>query len=335
MHAASVAAVVPTLGRSPLLAACVASLRSNGIAQVLLVHQGSSSIETLAQGAEILSLGGLRHGFARAANAGVARVETEWLALVNDDAVLESDWLERILAAAGGAEVGALQGLNVLGAPQSAESARIDSLGFGWNRWWQATQLLHGVPLEQLLPKLPSEEVLGCTATATLYRVAALRAAHRFVPALWRQPVSGAAENVLQVFDSALDTYYEDVDLGVRLRACGFRALVVPGARAWHAGSSSAPPTADVLRYGNRLLVLARLLGRRYALALPRALARDILDLTRGKVAAGTLAAAWVRTLRHAARFAHCSAPLVARPLLRSLGTEVLEGRWRARGAPS
>ena len=75
-------------------------------AEVLVVDDGStddSAAIAEAAGARVLRLAE-NGGFARAANAGVAAVGAEAVALVNTDVVLAPDWLERALAALGASQ---------------------------------------------------------------------------------------------------------------------------------------------------------------------------------------------------------------------------------------
>jgi GT2 family glycosyltransferase len=330
-----VAGVVPTLGRSPLLVPCLEALRRSGAHPIVLVTQAVDQGRYAALSELVdqrVDLGEAARGFAIATNAGLACTTSAWVAVVNDDAIVAPDWLELLLAAASAPGVGSLQGRNVVaggtvasgtvaggtvaggtvGSPGSwgpgARDAPIDGLGIGWNRWWQAVQLGRGHA--SLASIEESFEVFGVSATAALYRREALDAVI-------------AADGT--AFDAELDTYYEDVDLAGRLRARGWRALVVPTALVRHAGSLSAPAGARRRLYRNRWLVLARLLGRRLATVAPRALGRDLVDLARGNVALDELALAWLGALRRAPRFARAGAPLLERRVLDRLRAERIE----------
>jgi GT2 family glycosyltransferase len=192
----------------------------------------------------------------------------------------------------------AAQGVNLqLDAPDVA-----DGCGLAWNRWWQAVQIGHG----RMAPPLTAgvREIFGVSATAAVFRRSALRAA------------AAAGE----AFDPRLGSYYEDVDLAGRLRAQGFRALLVPAARARHAGSVTGRTLSRErwrLIYGNRYLAAARLLGAAFWPRMPRMAARDAIDLARaalrgdGALAAGILSG-WLRAARHLSAFAHRRPPLVA-----------------------
>jgi GT2 family glycosyltransferase len=188
------------------------------------------------------------------------------------------------------------------------DPSRVDGCGLAWNRDWQAVQLRAGeLPPS---PEDPETEIFGVSATAAVYRAAALDRAGALDAALLDGPGP---------FDPRLGSYYEDVDLACRLRATGARALLVPEARALHAGSATGRSMA--LRrwrwiYGNRLLVLARLLGRRFSREAPRILLRDVRDLARAAVTgevrrSGGILAGWGRALRRGPAFAHRGEPLV------------------------
>ena len=273
-------------------------------------------------------------GFARAVNDGIAVGSGDWIALVNDDVVLEAGWARRLLEAAGAASrVAAAQGINLMaGGEDDGEAARIDGAGLAWNRRWQAVQLGRGETVEawaqeaahwvRRRPRRPppkaaskragrqagSARIYGVSATAAIYRRAAL------------VEVSDAGD-ALRPFEERLDSYYEDVELADRLHGAGYGALVVPAARAEHAGAlSSRSPRAARRRtrrvYANRLLVLARGLGRGFWPRLPVLLGRDVVDALRRPGTAPMpgdldppgpvgLVRAWGRALRLLPRFAH------------------------------
>jgi GT2 family glycosyltransferase len=296
-------AVVLTLGRSPLLVACLEALRREGGSgiEILVVDQGETPV-VLSAGAAGLADGVLRPrknlGFAAGNNLGIATAKGVWLAVVNDDAVVEPGWLPALIAALE-ADPGAAaaQGVNLqLAAPDLA-----DGCGLAWNDWWQAVQLGHGKPVSSL--RTDVREIFGASATAAVYRRSALK---RVAP--------GG-----EVFDPRLFAWYEDVDLAVRLRAAGWRALLVPAAQVRHAGSTTGRTLSRErwrLLYGNRWLVAARLLGREFWLRIPLLAARDLIDLVKA-VLKGDLAMAagipggWGRALRLLPGFARLGAPAV------------------------
>jgi len=297
-------AVVPTIGRSPWLAACLQALRRQADAatlEIVVVDQAPQPLALPPGLADRVLRPERNLGFAGGTNLGLAAARGELLATVNDDAVVGPGWLAALTAALrADPRAAAAQGINILadaavveadgtldggggalpgGQRAEHEHERIDSCGLGWNRWWQAIQIGHSEPLAAaadvfgLAPsRLPAAgavaEIFGVSATAALFRRAALQ----------QVAIDG------QVFDPRLISYYEDAELAGRLRAAGFSALLVPAARVRHAGSASgrtAPFSRERWRliYGNRYLAAARLLGRGLWPRLPLMLLRDLLDV--------------------------------------------------------
>ena len=317
--AGALAAIVPTRGESPHLEACLAALRDDGCGEIVLVVQGAGERAAALRRLEPLVDRWLERdvnlGFAAGTNLGFAASASPFVATVNDDAVVRPGWCQAILGAlAADPRAVAAQGVNL----RLDDPATVDGAGLAWNRWWQAVQLGRGTPA----PAEGAEphEVFGVSATAAVYRRAALAGVRRLAGA-----GGGGA------FDERLVSWYEDADLAVRLRAAGGRALSVPAARALHAGGATGgrrPVRYASLLYANRWLAVMRLLGRRLPLAKPRLLARDLADLAQGRVGAVALAAAWLRVMRRCSGFAHLGAPLVAPAVLVRLSAET----WQARG---
>ncbi|MEM9555096.1 MAG: glycosyltransferase [Acidobacteriota bacterium] len=305
-------AIVPTIGASPLLGRCLEALAREN-ARVTLVLPDALALDTLPPtgDATVVRLPG-RPGFAAANNAALRRIDAAtvpYVALVNDDAIVEPGWSSTLRAALeADHSLAAVQGLVF----RLDDPSIVDGWGIGWNRWSQAIQLGHGRPATEA--PTASTPIFGVSATAALFRRGALAA-------VTRRDASGDRS----VFDEALFAYYEDVDLAARLRVHGFRALAVPAARALHAGSASGsmlPWSGRALVHGNRLLVLARLLGWRFLPSLPRLVLRDLVDalrlLGRGDPrGAGGVVAGLARAARRLPEFAHGSSPQLDPALLR------------------
>lgn len=308
-------AVVPTLGASPHLERCLAALRADAGAavEIVLVAQAGSATRLRPRLAGLVDRWVALDdnlGFAGGTDRGIVVAAAPWIATVNDDAVVEPGWTNRLLAAlAAEPRAGAAQGVNL----RLAEPGEVDGRGLAWNRWWQAVQLGHGMPAPAAGGPAPPVEVFGVSATAAIYRREALATA----------ALAGGA-----VFDPGLGSWYEDADLANRLRAAGWSSLSVPGARVLHAGSATGE-RAGWRRWamvaGNRHLVVARLLGRLYARELGRMLLRDLADAGRAAAqrrpgrALGVLAG-WARSARRLRRYAHRGAPLVPLAEIHRLG---------------
>ena len=305
-------AAVPTLGGSPHLLEAVLALRREGLS-VVLVHQGARAVppeaESLAQ--KVIRVP-RNLGFATATNLALDQARGEYVATVNDDAVVQEGWLPALLSCLEeNPGAAAVQGANLkLDSPSLC-----DGCGLAWNRWWQAVQLRRNLapPASSSSPT----EIFGVSATAALYRREALL----------------ALGPVAEAFNHRLWSYYEDVELSIRLREVGALSFLVPAARVHHAGSVSGqemPNRKLFFIYRNRCLVAASLLGRRFWVLLPRIWLRDAIDLWRclvaghlGKVVA--IKGAWLAALPLLSRFAHLGPPRVRLDELRRLSAESWE----------
>lgn len=220
----NVDAIVLDIDGGAMLDACLASLRAqtHQPARVLVFDNGST-IPTRADGAEVLR-SETNLGFTGGVNAAFAHVTSPYVALINNDVVLDRDWLATLVAAMDAdPKLAAVQTI-IRSDEQTIDGAGID-ISDGTFR-----QLGHGLPLNTTLP-----EAWGVSATAALYRVAALGA---------------------RVFDERFFAYYEDVEFSARLRKDGWTLRVIAEAKATHRGSqSSSRVDAKYLRTRNRYRV--------------------------------------------------------------------------------
>jgi GT2 family glycosyltransferase len=226
--------------------ACLESVlrQSSPVIQTLVVDNGSidGSIEKLLALDPDLEL--IRNhsnvGFARAANEAFAAARGQWLLLLNQDVLLEPDYLLRLLMAAeANPSIGSVTGkLLRLGlTPNVIDSAGHVLFRNGWAVNRGELELDHGQFDRE-------EEVFGVCAAAALYRMTMLH---------------DICEGVARPFDERLVSYIEDVDVDWRARWLGWRAWYVP-AVAWHrrSGSNVAAVARQARRtVANRLMVVA------------------------------------------------------------------------------
>ena len=167
-------------------------------------------------------------GFAAANNAAIARCNTEFIALLNPDAIPQPDWLEKLVAAAKrhpqAASFGSLQMRDIAG-------GIIDGLGDVYHFSGASWRKHHGRKLHP--PDLLEGEIFSPCAAAALYRRSAFL------------EVGG--------FDEDFFCYMEDVDLGFRLRLRGYAAVFVPQAIVEHASENRRRDFA--VYHGHRNLV--------------------------------------------------------------------------------
>src|SRR2546428_8314553 len=234
-----------------MLRACIESIRDQSVAphEIIIFDNGSPDAIRSSVARVIRSEKNI--GFAAGVNEAYRESAAEYVALVNNDVVLDRDWLavtKQILDL--DQRVAAVQAILRRDA-RTIDGAGID-VSDGTFR-----QVGHGLPIGTPLP-----HAWGVSATATLYRRAALGD---------------------HVFDPRFFAYYEDVELCARLHGAGWRPVVIPVVKATHLGSASAPllgPRAKRLRTRNRYLVarMHRGVGNIGAL-----LAEDLRLLGRGR----------------------------------------------------
>jgi N-acetylglucosaminyl-diphospho-decaprenol L-rhamnosyltransferase len=209
-------------------------------------------------------------GFARGNNEAYRHATGNYIALVNNDVVLDRDWLATVAAA--------LDADPKLAAVQTIirrDDATIDGAGIDI-RDGTFRQIGHaagvgsresgvGVKRTSLAPSpdpRQSTPAWGISATAALYR---------------REALGNT------IFDEQFFAYYEDVELCARLHEAGWRTEVLPVIKATHRGSQSAPllgGDALRLRTRNRYFVARRHRGVGRISAL---LWEDVKLLMRGR----------------------------------------------------
>ncbi len=213
-------------GGSALFRALASLERQRGVALSVVVVDNASAPEERARIARespaARVIGFSRNlGFAGAANEGIARTRAPFALLLNNDAVLEPDYVARLAARLElDARLAAAQGLVL-----SEDGRQVDTAGLTWNARGEAVPVLSGADAS-VAPREPFE-VSGVSATATLYRREALEAV----------AAAGAA------FDGAYFAYYEDVELSLRLSRAGWRFVCDPRAIARHEGSRTGRRT--------------------------------------------------------------------------------------------
>ena len=154
------------------------------------------------------------YGFAEANNVGLKNVEGEYIALVNNDTVLENDWLEKAVAVFRKGEFGNL-GSVATKIINYHNKNLIDSAGvefYGLGACWDYKNLLRDSPEVN-----QRKEVFGACASAALYRKTII--------------------DEVGLFDSKYFIYFEDTDLSFRLRLFGYTCVYEPEAVCYHYGS--------------------------------------------------------------------------------------------------
>ncbi len=206
--------VVVNWNRKELLRACLASLQRQRHAsfETIVVDNGSSdgSAEMAESefGARVIR-NRQNRGFCAANNQGIAIAEGEFIALLNNDAEAEPDWLSALEGACASRSDVGMAASKVL---VWEDPARIDKAGHlifpdGQNRG-RGTGLLDQGQFDR------EEEVLWPDGCAAMYRKAML------------DEIGG--------FDEDFFAYGDDAELGLRARIAGWHCLYTPRAVVRH-----------------------------------------------------------------------------------------------------
>jgi GT2 family glycosyltransferase len=302
-ESAQVTVVVVTWEGAHLLPPCLDSLRSQTLPHRVVVVDNASTdgtAELLAARPDVDVVRAPRNlGFAGGAQLGIDAADSEFVALLNNDAVADPRWLEELVAAARAhPDAAAVTALMLLA---GQETPVVNNAGVVLlDTWYGADRGLGESPADVGGPC----EVFGFSGGAALLRSSAVRGVGGF-----------ATEFFL---------YYEDTELSWRLRDAGWTIRFQPTAVVVHEHSATVDQRSRSFAYyneRNRLWTLFRRAPMRVALA---ALARFLVttaSLTVRPAPGGEAGVPW--NLRPRLRLA------VARDVLRYLPTAV---RHRRRG---
>lgn len=172
-------------------------------------------------------------GFCKANNLAFARAKGEWIALLNNDAVAEPNWIEELLRHGDPAQRIGMIGSKILFAEPEGV---IDKAGH--LIYWDGQNRGRGTMERDTGQYDRAEEILWPDACAALY--------HRRV----FEETGG--------FDEALFAFGDDADLGMRARLLGWKAWYAPKAVVHHRHSATAgaySPLKIMLVERNRLLL--------------------------------------------------------------------------------
>ena len=225
----TVSVVIPSLRPRPELFELLERLRTEPPSAELLVADNGlpeSAVARLEAGGACVLPMGRNRGFGAAVNNAAGIAAGDCLVVLNDDVLPEPGFLQELVEPL--AEGKAMAAGVLL---QKDRPGVIETAGIELDRTLGAHDHLRDEPVASLDDGVPPP-VAPSGAAAAYLRAAFLEAGG---------------------FDENLFAYYEDVDLGLRLRSLGARCGLATGARAVHTGSGTL---------GYRSLVKAELVGR-------------------------------------------------------------------------
>jgi GT2 family glycosyltransferase len=211
--------VIPSYNGRTLLETCLESVFAHLpddrtlSAEIIVVDDGSTdgTAEWLATSfPQVRVIRRERNGgFCAAANAGLAAARGQFIQLLNNDTEVRPGWLQAGLAPFADPTVGSVAPLVLV----RSEPNRVDSAGDSYTLAGWPTKRGHGEPASRWTLRT-EEEVFAASGSSAFYRAAAIG------------KVGG--------FDPLLGSYYEDIDLGFRLRWAGYRCIYSPRCQVLH-----------------------------------------------------------------------------------------------------
>jgi GT2 family glycosyltransferase len=200
-------------------------------------------------------------GFAAAVNAGIQVATGDAIALLNNDAIPEPDWLDALCACLDRHPDAAAATSKLV---TYRDRAEIDGAGDILTTFLRAYSRGRG---DRDLGQFDLEmEVFGASGAASLWRRSALRE--------------------IGLLDEDLFAYYEDVDLSFRARLLGYRVWYAPNAIVVHRrGATAAVDAPSFVHYHavrNRWSVLIKNVPTNVLLTCgPKAMFAEVLSLAR------------------------------------------------------
>lgn len=223
-----ISVIVVSFNGREIIGECLNSLKNQSIKniEIIFVDNGSKdfSYEYVKENFPDIDLIKLENntGFAKANNFAIKKSKYEFIALINNDAVADTYWLEKLH--------NAIQKDSFLGSCTSKillyKKNIIDTAGDTLSIFGYGYKRGHG---ENINKYNNPEEVLSASGCACMYRKKALEK--------------------IGLFDEDFFAYYEDVDLSLRLQLNGYKCLYVPEAIVYHKLGSTSKIGSNLFIY--------------------------------------------------------------------------------------
>jgi GT2 family glycosyltransferase len=245
MH--QVAAVIPNWNGATRLARLFEALQAqtHPIDHVIVVDNGSaddSAAVATRAGATVIELG-VNTGFSHAVNCGIRAAAAEWILILNNDVLPEPDWLRILMQTATSGQAWFATGKLLDAARRDTLDGAFDAICRGASAW----RCGHG-RLDAPIWNRP-REIRFAPLTAALFRAEVFER--------------------IGFLDETLESYLEDIDLGIRTASHGLTGLYAPDALAYHEGSATLgrwhPDTVRKISR-NQLLIVAKHYPRKWIL---------------------------------------------------------------------
>jgi GT2 family glycosyltransferase len=211
-----VSVVIPNWNGKRFLAGCLDSLAQQTYpVEIVVVDNGSKdgSVEFLESNYPQVKLirFEVNTGFSVAVNAGIRASDSEFIALINNDTVLEPEWTSEMVRGLREHSEAGSAGCKMLAFD---DRALLDGAGDGYRRGGLPGRIGHR---EKDSGQFDTPRyILGACGGAAMYRRSML--------------------DEIGLFDEDYFAYLEDVDLGLRAQSAGYKCWYVPTAVIYHLG---------------------------------------------------------------------------------------------------
>jgi GT2 family glycosyltransferase len=209
--------VIPNWNGKKFLAGCLESLfqQSYKTIEVVVVDNGShdGSVAFLEQNYQSIKLAKFSEntGFSIAVNRGIQESSGEYIALLNNDTIIDINWASELVRAMREHPEIASAGCKMLAFD---DHSMLDGAGDGYRRGGLPGRIGHR---ERDTGRFDIPRyILGACGGAAIYRRTLFDA--------------------IGFFDNDYFAYLEDVDFGLRAQSAGFKCLYVPSAIVYHLG---------------------------------------------------------------------------------------------------
>ncbi len=236
---ATISVVIPTWNRADLLRSVLANLeeQTRRPDEIVVVDNGSrdDSVEVArAHGVRVIQYEENR-GFAVAVNDGISQSTGDWILILNNDVVLRRDWIERLTASVW--RENSAFGVGKLLRPDGSDEIDgswdlVSRAAYAWRcgygkkdgTVWSSRRTIHFAPMTAALFSRKVFETVG-------------------------------------LLETRFESYYEDVDFGVRCALAGITGTYEPEAVATHMSKTSLGKRSYrvyFLSARNQVLILAK-----------------------------------------------------------------------------
>ncbi|MEX0668697.1 MAG: glycosyltransferase family 2 protein [Candidatus Saccharimonadales bacterium] len=226
-----VAVVIPNWNGIDFLEKCLESLRQQTLPhKIILVDNGSvdGSIELVEKNFPEIKIIKLdkNYGFAGGVNRGIEVALEEGfeaIALLNNDAAAETDWLEKLVATMSRDNKVSIIASKVL------SGNTLDTTGECYSIWGVPFPRGRGEEDRRQYDNADQRQVLAASGAASLYRAELFKD--------------------IGLFDESFFAYYEDVDISMRAQLAGWKVVYKPSARVNHHIGGTSEKLGDFRLY--------------------------------------------------------------------------------------